>query len=130
MKKIILFDGVCLFCQKSVQFIIARDAHRVFQFASLQSPVGKKLLKEHHVPPNEDSLILLDQGRYYSKSTAALLIAKSLTGFWKWCYVFIIVPKPIRDLIYQLIAKNRYKLFRHNASCPIPSKEMRKRFLD
>ena len=129
MKKIILFDGVCLFCQKSVQFIIKRDKKAVFQFASLQSSIGRKMLQEHRVPTNENSLILLEDGCYYSKSTAALKVSKHLTHFWRLLYLFIIVPKPIRDFVYNFIAHHRYKLLNENTTCMIPTPEIRKRFL-
>lgn len=130
MKKIILFDGVCHFCQKNVQFIIARDPKYLFQFASLQSSVGKRLVAEHHVPAHENSLILIDNGRYYSKSTAALKISKQLSRFWKVFYLFIVIPKPIRDFFYKIIANNRYKWFGKSEECMIPSPDIRQRFLD
>ena len=95
MTKIILFDGECHFCNKSVQFIIKRDPQAVFKFASLESEIGRQLIKKYRVPKNVNSLILLDNNRYYSKSTAALKISKNLQGFWKYLYVFILIPKNI-----------------------------------
>ena len=126
---IILFDGVCNFCHKNVQFIIRRDRKAVFQFASLQSEIGKQLLKQFDVPNDENSLILLANNRYYSKSTAALIISKHLTHLWKLLCPFIIIPKPIRDFVYNFIAKHRYKLFSNEAECMVPTADIRKRFL-
>jgi len=130
MKRIILFDGVCHFCQKNVQFIIKHDPNALFQFASLQSPIGKKLLDEFNVPPHEDSLILLENDRYYSKSSAALRISKQLTTIWKLLYLLIVIPKPIRDVFYNIIAKNRYTWFGRSNECMIPPPSIRNRFLD
>lgn len=129
MTKIILFDGECHFCNKSVQFIIKRDPKAVFKFASLESEIGRQLIKKYRVPKNVNSLILLDNNRYYSKSTAALKISKNLQGFWKYLYVFILIPKQVRDIVYQFVSKNRYKLFNKETACPIPTPEMKKRFL-
>lgn len=129
MQQIILFDGVCHFCQRNVQFIIKRDRKAVFQFASLQSDIGQKLLTAYHVPADENSLILLTENHYYSKSSAALKIAQQLNFPWNLCYLFIIIPKSIRDFIYNFIANNRYRLFKQKA-CKIPSQSVRKRFLE
>ncbi|MEI3604094.1 DCC1-like thiol-disulfide oxidoreductase family protein [Pseudogracilibacillus sp. SE30717A] len=128
MKKIILFDGQCHFCNGSVQFIIKRDPKAIFSFASLQSEIGQSLLNEYNVPAHENSLILISNNHFYSKSTAALKISKELRFLWKLCYFFIIIPVPIRDFIYNIIAKNRYKLI-NKTVCEIPSPEDKKRFL-
>ncbi|MBN6889495.1 putative DCC family thiol-disulfide oxidoreductase YuxK [Cytobacillus horneckiae] len=130
MKKVILFDGVCNFCDRSVQFIIKRDHQAVFQFASLQSESGKKLLKKHGVPEDTDSFIFVDGEKYYDRSSAALHVFKHLPGGWKLLYGLIVLPKPIRDAFYQLIAKNRYKWFGRKESCMLPTPDERKRFLD
>lgn len=128
MQKIILFDGDCSFCNQSVQFIINRDPLAKFKFASQKSDIGQQLLKKYHVPEDENSLILLEGNHFYSKSTAALKISKHLTLFWRLFYLFIFVPKPLRDTAYQIIANNRYK-WREKESCILPSTETRKRFL-
>ncbi|MCM3176820.1 thiol-disulfide oxidoreductase DCC family protein [Cytobacillus horneckiae] len=130
MKKVILFDGVCNFCDRSVQFIIKRDHQAVFQFASLQSESGQKLLKKHGVPEDTDSFIFVDGEKYYDRSSAALHVFKHLPGGWKLLYGLIVLPKPIRDAFYQLIAKNRYKWFGRKESCMLPTPDERKRFLD
>ena len=124
-----LFDGECNFCDASVQFILKRDPKGVFKFASLQSEVGQQLLKEYDVPNNMDSIVLIDSDGYYTKSTAALKIARQLTDFWKYVYIFIIVPKFVRDIVYNIIAKNRYKWFGKKEACMLPTAEQRDRFL-
>lgn len=129
MKSIILFDGECNFCDKSVQFILKRDPNGYFHFASLQSDIGKQLLKEFNVPNNINSLVLIENNQYYIKSSAALRICKKLKGVWKIFYVFVIVPKPLRDYFYSIVAKNRYKWFGKKNECMLPSPEVRKRFL-
>ena len=131
MEKIVLFDGECNFCDASVQFIIKRDPNEIFKFASLQSEVGRKLLKEYKVPEEIDSVVLIvpDRFQYYTKSSAALTISKNLSGLWGWMYMFKLVPLPIRDRIYDIIAGNRIKWFGKKDHCILPSPEIRKRFL-
>nr|WP_259545673.1 thiol-disulfide oxidoreductase DCC family protein [Heyndrickxia oleronia] len=129
MTGIILFDGVCNFCNGSVQFIIKRDQNKYFKFASLQSEVGAKLLMEYGVNSSLDSFVLIEDGKLYTKSEAALRVCRSLNGLWKWGYAFRIIPLPIRNLIYDIIAKNRYRWFGKRDSCMIPSKEDQERFL-
>ncbi|AQS56560.1 thiol-disulfide oxidoreductase DCC family protein [Novibacillus thermophilus] len=130
MKAVILFDGVCNFCSKSVQFIIKRETQSYFRFASLQGEVGQSLLKKHQVPSHVDSFVLIENNQVYLKSDAALRICKHLKGAWKLMSIFLIVPKPIRNAVYSLIAKNRYKFYGKRDSCMIPSPEIRERFLD
>lgn len=127
--KIVLFDGECTVCNKSVQFIIKRDPRAFFHFASLQSEVAQKLLQSHTIKQDIDSIILIDSHKLYTKSTAALKISKDLSGLWRLLYVLIIVPKPIRDLIYTTFAKNRHRFFKHQTTCIIPDENIRKRFL-
>ncbi|RZI52006.1 thiol-disulfide oxidoreductase DCC family protein [Aeribacillus pallidus] len=128
-KKIILFDGMCNFCDSTVNFIISHDPDEIFIFAPLQSSKGKELLQQFGLSTESfDSLVLLDGNRCYTKSTAALHIAKHLNGFLKIFYGFIIIPKPIRDFFYQIIAKNRYKWFGQK-KCSLPSENIKKRFL-
>jgi|SRR5690625_5015002 len=129
MKKIILFDGDCNFCHSSVQFIMKRDPNVHFNFASLQSKIGQKLITNLGIPQNIDSLLVIDQNKWYSKSSAALHICKHLTGFWKLLYPLIIIPKPIRNLLYQIISKNRYKLNQNQSNCKLPTSDTKNRFL-
>jgi predicted DCC family thiol-disulfide oxidoreductase YuxK len=130
MEKIILFDGICNLCQASVQFIIKRDPNAHFRFASLQSEVGKKILKRYNISDDINSFILVVGEKYYTKSSAALMVCNYLQGFWKLLYVFMFVPRPIRDRIYHFIAENRYKWFGKRESCLIPTSDLRKRFLE
>lgn len=129
MKRVILFDGECNFCDHSVQFIIKRDPQAVFHFASLQSEAGHELLKGFDVPQGLDSFVLLEGDRFYAKSSAALRVCKHLRGGWKLFYVFLILPSPLRDFFYNIVAKNRYKWFGKKDSCMLPSADVRKRFL-
>jgi predicted DCC family thiol-disulfide oxidoreductase YuxK len=127
--KIILFDGICHLCSTSVKFIIKRDPHALFRFASLQSETGKALVKKFAIP-EMDSLIFIDGDRYYAKSSAVLRVCKHLEGFWKWFYIFIFIPKPLRDRLYDWIAKHRYQWFGKRDSCLMPTPDVRMRFLD
>ena len=130
MSAIVLFDGECNFCDSSVQFIINRDVKGYFNFASLQSDVGQKLLKEHHVPAEMDSFMLIEDGKTYFKSSAALHICRHLAGGWKLLYALLIVPGPIRNVFYDFIARNRYKWFgKKEDHCMLPSPDVRRRFL-
>src|SRR3954447_22384270 len=108
---IILFDGECHVCDKSVEFIIKRDPDGYFHFASLQSEVGQNILNYYRVERDIDSLVLIDHNQYYQKSTAALKICRNLKGLSKFLYILLIIPLPIRDFFYKIIAKNRYRWF-------------------
>ncbi|MFB7158133.1 thiol-disulfide oxidoreductase DCC family protein [Lysinibacillus sp. NPDC056232] len=130
MGGIILFDGVCNFCDSSVQFIIKHDQVAYFQFASIQSDVGQALLAQYEIPGNIDSVLLIEHGKVYFESTAALKICRRLDSFWPVCYVFILIPPPIRNIMYRLFAKNRYRLFGRKESCILPTPSQRKRFLE
>lgn len=129
MNPIVLFDGDCHFCDQSVQFIIKRDPKVIFKFSSLQSEVGQHIQSNFHTPKNIDSLLLIVQNKVYDKSSAALHICKYLTGLWKLLYILVLIPKPIRDTVYDFIAKNRYRWFGKKSECRIPTPEERNRFL-
>ncbi len=130
MGGIILFDGVCNFCNSSVNFIIDRDATNYFKFGALQSDEGQVLLKKHNQSTvSYDTLMLIEGDMLYTRSTAALRIAKKLNGLWSLFYVFIIIPKFLRDPIYNLIAKNRYKMFGKKDTCRLPTPAERAKFL-
>ncbi|WP_208590194.1 thiol-disulfide oxidoreductase DCC family protein [Gracilibacillus suaedae] len=130
MQRIILFDGVCNFCSSSVQFIIMRDPDFKFQFASLQSEKGQQLLAKHHVCLDIDSMVLIEKDRVYTKSTAALRIANELKGVYQLFAIFLIIPKPVRDIFYTILAKNRYRWFGKKDQCMIPKPADKQRFLD
>ncbi|ARF17328.1 thiol-disulfide oxidoreductase DCC family protein [Sporosarcina ureae] len=128
--RIILFDGECNFCDASVQFIIKRDPYKHFSFASLQDDVGRKLRKDYQIPDNVDSLVLIENGKAYTKSGAALRIAKKLDGLWHLAFLFVVIPPAIRDIAYDYISTNRYKWFgKKELSCMLPSPEERQRFI-
>lgn len=130
MNGIVLFDGVCNFCNGSVNFIIERDRENYFKFAPLQSETGQKLLDKYGINKTEtDSVILIEDEKVFTYSTAALKVAQRLNGAWSWLYAFIIIPKPIRDFLYKLFAKYRYKLFGKQDACMMPTPEIRERFL-
>ncbi|MBE1553162.1 thiol-disulfide oxidoreductase DCC family protein [Sporosarcina limicola] len=130
MKRIVLFDGECNFCNSSVQFIIKRDPVAHFLFASLQSEKGQELTKKYKIPEDVDSLVLIENGRAYTKSSAALRIAKKLDGLWHLLFPFILVPRKIRDAGYDYLAKNRFKWFgKKEVACMLPSPDERKRFI-
>lgn len=127
---IILFDGVCNFCNGAVNFIIERDPEGYFKFAPLQSEIGEKLIAEHGINKAEtDSVILIEDGKAYTRSTAALRVSRKLPGAWSWLYGFWVVPKFIRDIVYKLFAKYRYKMFGKQEACMLPTPEIRARFL-
>lgn len=128
----ILFDGVCNFCNASINFVIDRDKHNRFAFAPLQSQTGSSFLQEHSIAVpdgNFDSIILVKDGKVYKKSAAVLEIAKDLSGLWPLLYMFKIIPSPVRDIFYDLIARNRYKLFGRSDSCRMPTPELQQKFL-
>ncbi|MCP1145419.1 thiol-disulfide oxidoreductase DCC family protein [Lysinibacillus endophyticus] len=127
--KVVLFDGECNFCSQSVQFIIKRDKRIQFKFASLQSTSGRELVEKHNIPKTIDSVVLVDNDRAYTKSSAVLRIALGLDRYWKLLYVFLLVPVPLRNIIYDIIAKNRHKLLKQNNACMVPSKEDLDRFI-
>lgn len=129
MSGIVLFDGECNLCDKSVQFIMKRDKKGYFKFASLQSDIGQTLLQQHKVPATTDSIVFIENGTAYTKSTAALKIARKLDGACKLGYVAILIPKPVRNIIYTWIANNRYKWLGKKDACALPTPEQRKRFL-
>ncbi|HLK30518.1 MAG TPA: thiol-disulfide oxidoreductase DCC family protein [Puia sp.] len=130
-KKIVLFDGVCNLCSGSVQFILKRDKKNQFLFGSLQGKAGQAYLQKFNLPADEfNSFMLVEGDQLYTRSSGALRMMKYLGGGWKLLYAFIIVPKFIRDAVYNFIAKNRYKWFGKKEECWIPTPEWKTKFLD
>lgn len=128
---VIFFDGVCNLCTGVVQFVIRHDPKRRFRFASLQSEVGQQLLKQYNLPSEEfGSFILFEKGQVYTKSTAALTVAKNLNGLLPVWYTWIVLPKFIRDGVYNLVATNRYKWFGKKEECWIPTPELNELFVN
>lgn len=142
MGAVILFDGVCNFCDAAVNFVIERDSGSYFKFAPLQSGAGMKLAAEYGLSSNDsvsesspdliplDSVILIEDGKAFKYSTAALRVARHLSGIWPWFYALIVIPEPIRDFFYRVFARYRYRLFGRKDECMLPSPEVRQKFLD
>jgi predicted DCC family thiol-disulfide oxidoreductase YuxK len=127
---IVLFDGVCNFCDRSVQLIIRRDPKGHFKFAPLQSETGRKLLAQHGLDPQYlESLVLIENGGCYLKSDGALRIARRLSGPWQALWLFRIFPKVCRDWVYDFVVRNRYRWFGKKDQCVVPTPEMRERFI-
>ncbi len=130
-QSIILFDGVCNFCNSAVNFVIKRDKNNLIQFSPLQTEIAHELLARHKLPTeNMKSFIFIEEGKSYTQSTAALKVCRYLTGLWPLLYSFIIIPHFIRDGIYKWIAKNRYKWFGQKNECMIPTPELLAKFLN
>lgn len=130
-RPILLFDGVCNLCNRSVQFIIRHDRKKKFLFASLQGQKGQEVLERFQLPAKQlDSFILLKDDKIYTRSTGVLEVMKLLGGGWSLLYGFIIIPAFIRHAVYNWIARNRYKWFGKKEECWVPTAELRERFLD
>lgn len=128
---IVLFDGVCNFCNSSVNRIIKNDSKNLFKFAPLQSETGKKLLEKYHIDPvKTDSIILIENEKAYVRSTAILKIFRKLKGLYPLTYGFIIVPAFLRNLVYDWIAKNRYKWWGKKETCMVPTANVRSKFIE
>jgi predicted DCC family thiol-disulfide oxidoreductase YuxK len=127
---ILLFDGVCNLCNQSVQFIINRDKAGLFQFAALQSDVGIALMQKYQLPTDLDTVVLVLGNKAYTRSDAALQVLRHLGMPWSLATVFFILPKGFRDLVYNYIAKNRYRWFGRQESCMMPTADLKRRFLD
>lgn len=128
---IILFDGVCNLCNKSVQFVLKKDKKKQFLFASLQGTTGQSLLEQYQLPRDQlTSFVLIENGKAYTRSAAALRVAKLLGGGWSLLYGFMITPPFVRDGVYNWIARNRYKWFGKMDSCWVPTPELKARFLE
>lgn len=127
---IILFDGVCNFCDNTVQWIIRRDDAKKFYFTSLQSEIGQELLQKYHIDRSQtDSVVYIRYEKAYVKSTAALYILRDLGKLWSLLFALVVFPVFIRDFFYDQFAKRRYLLFGKKEECMIPTKEQRSRFL-
>ncbi|MER3464042.1 MAG: hypothetical protein C4329_06145 [Chitinophagaceae bacterium] len=128
---IILFDGICNFCNSAINFVLKQDKKDVFRFAPLQSEAGQLLLEQYGLSKEDfDSFVLIDGGKVYKKSAASLQVMNRLPWYWKETQVLRIVPSFLRDSIYDFIACNRYKWFGKREACMVPTPEMRNRFLD
>lgn len=127
---ILLFDGVCNLCISVVNFTIKRDSKEKFKFAALQSESGQALLKKFNLPTNDfGSFVFIKREKYFIKSSAGLNVLKEIGGVWKLFYFFIIIPSPLRDFIYNIVARTRYRIFGKQDTCIIPTPEVKQRFL-
>ena len=130
-RPVIVFDGVCNLCNAAVQFVIKHDTKKYFQFASLQGTYGRQILAD--LPESYSSLktfILIEDGKVFTRSTAALRVARKLATPVNWLYGFMIVPAFIRNAVYNFISKNRYRWFGKKDACMIPTQELKNRFLN
>ncbi|PZE19419.1 thiol-disulfide oxidoreductase DCC family protein [Paenibacillus xerothermodurans] len=128
---IVLFDGVCSFCNGWVQFLIKRDQRDVFRFAALQSDFAQSLLAAHGVESGEmNSVVAVEGTKLFDKSGAVLHIFKRLGGMWKLLFIFSVVPRPVRDAVYLWIARRRYQWFGKYDSCMLPTDSMKRKFID
>ncbi|MCC6967358.1 MAG: DUF393 domain-containing protein [Nitrospira sp.] len=129
LDRVIVFDGVCNWCNAWVDFTMARDGGR-FHFATLQSDKGQELLRLLGLPADEfETFLLLQQGRVFTKSTAALRVVRQFSGGWPLLSIFILVPRPLRDILYDYVARHRYRLMGKAHTCRVPSARERDRFV-
>lgn len=127
---VVLFDGVCNLCNAAVDFILKRDRSGVFRFAALQSEAGRELLLRYNLPTvDPGSIVLIEQGRVFQRSTAALRIARRLRFPWPLLAALLVIPRGLRDPFYRWIARNRYRFFGRRDSCRVPDERERPRFL-
>ena len=139
---IVLFDGTCTFCNGAVQFIVDHEKGRELRFAPIQSEPGQAILEEAAGPAlaktlrdgadgsgDPDSVVLVEDGKLYSHSTAGLRIARRLRAPWSWTALFVVVPRFVRDAVYRWFARNRYRWFGKEETCRVPTPELRARFL-
>ena len=127
---VIIFDGVCNFCNSSVNFIIKRDHTNKFVFAPMQSPAAKKLIAQYNAENvGFDTFLLIKNKQCFYRTNAAIEIAKDLGGAWPLCKVLKILPRSFRDYFYRLFARNRYRIFGKTAVCMVPTNELKKKFL-
>jgi len=130
-RHIVIFDGVCNFCNGAVNFIIKRDPTGRFVFTPMQSPIGQELIEEYGAAMvGVDTILLVKDGQCFERTDAALEITKDLTGFWHWFRILKVLPKPFRDYFYRLFARNRYRLFGRRDTCMVPTVSVRERFLE
>lgn len=125
-----LFDGVCNLCNASIRFVIGRDPGSRFCFASLQSTLGRRLVAQYDLHDDLSTVILVEDSRAYTRSTAALRIARRLAGFWKALALLRVVPRPLRDRGYDWVARNRYRWFGRQDVCWRPEPRLAARFID
>jgi predicted DCC family thiol-disulfide oxidoreductase YuxK len=127
---VILFDGVCVFCSRWIRFVATHDADKRFRFTPIQSAYGTRLAHAFGIDPDDpDTNAVIHGGRVHLQSDAALTVLSNLAG-WHWTRALLRVPKPLRDAIYRLVARNRYRIFGKYDACFVPDAEMRARVME
>ena len=127
---VLLFDGVCNLCNAAVNFVIDRDPEAHFRFASLQSEAAAQLLAPHGLSTDDlDSVVLVADGQAYRRSRAVLETLRRLGGPWSWLYALVVLPRPVRDWLYEQVAVRRYRLFGKRDVCRVPTPDLQARFL-
>lgn len=129
-ERLILFDGVCNWCNAWVRVVIAHDPDGQFKFGALQSEQAQRILRDLHLPStNYQTFLLLEEGRVFTKSTAALRVIRQLSWWWPLYYVCVLVPTPLRDVVYDFVAHHRYRWMGRTDTCRVPSQAERERFV-
>jgi len=129
-ERVLVFDGVCRWCNMWVTFTIDHDPQRRFKFATLQSQPAQRILKDLRLPTDDfDTVLFIEQGRIFAKSTAVLKVLKELAGYWPLFYLGILIPRPLRDTVYDYLARRRYRWMGKADTCRVPTPEEYDRFL-
>ena len=130
-QNLIIFDGVCKLCAGTVRFVVRNETDRVFRFTPLQTATGARLMREHGIDPDDaDTFVVLADGRAYIKSDAAFRLLRHLRSRWKVLHALRIFPRPLRDWVYDVVARNRYQWFGKYEECIVPTPELKDRFID
>ena len=129
-ERVIVFDGVCNFCNTFVNFVMEHDSQACFKFGTLQSEPAQKILTQFHLATEDyETFLLLEKGKVFTQSTAALKILRRVDGLWPFLYIFILIPRPIRDTVYNFIARHRYQWMGKTDSCRVPTTKDHQRFV-
>lgn len=127
---VILFDGVCNLCNSVVKLVIRQDKKAYFKLAALQSRAGQELLQKHALPQKDfETFLLIERGKVYQQSEAALRVAKHFSWYWQWTQALWLLPAPLRNAAYRFIARRRYRWFGKKEVCMIPAPDIKQRFL-
>ena len=130
VERLILFDGICVFCNSAVNFVIRRDSEALFHFASLQSELGQQCTEFFSLADLPDTFALIKNGQCFTMTDAVIEISKELSGGWPAIGIFACFPKPFRNFFYVLFGRHRYRLFGKYETCAVPTQDVRDRFLD
>jgi len=131
LENLVIFDGVCNLCVHSVQFILHHEANPEFRFAPVQSPYGARRMRELGLDPEDaKTFVVIANGTAYTKSDAAIELSRYFRAPWRWLAAVRIIPRPVRDWVYSLFAKNRYQWFGRTDECMVPTPEITSRFVE